>query len=100
MIFKQTTSVTLDIQTVETAKKWAKVEHVQLSSYINTALEMRNKWHEREEAKQIKAENRITIKEAMDALRKCGQYNASAEQEQLDLENVMKIAKEMWGVKE
>ena len=53
MQFRKPTSVSLDPETAEAASEWAKKEHVQLSSYIEQAVQMRNKWHERTEAKKV-----------------------------------------------
>ena len=68
MKFRETTSVTLDIETIKEAKTWATEEHLQLSSYIQEAVEMRNKWHQRNEEKEKMKTNLLTKEQAKEEL--------------------------------
>ena len=56
MRYRKSTSVSLDETTQMDAAVWAKKEHLQLSSYIEEAVEMRNRWHQRNEEKEVKNE--------------------------------------------
>lgn len=64
MRYRKSTSVSLDETTANDAGEWAKKEHLQLSSYIEEAVEMRNKWHERNEEKEKMKTNLLTKEQA------------------------------------
>lgn len=97
MQFRKPTSVSLDPETAEAASEWAKKEHVQLSSYIEQAVQMRNKWHERTEAKKVEKTNEITMEEAKKQLWESLQKQKAQGEWNEDLEKTMQIAREMWG---
>ena len=97
MKFRETTSVTLDSETIKEAKTWATEEHLQLSSYIQEAVEMRNKWHQRNEEKEKMKTNLLTKEQAKEELLAELAQKAKANQEDADIQRVTEIAREMWG---
>ena len=97
MKFRETTSVTLDSETTKEAKTWATKEHLQLSSYIQEAVEMRNKWHQRNEEKEKMKTNLLTKEQAKEELLAELAQKAKANQEDADIQRVTEIAREMWG---
>ena len=97
MKFRETTSVTLDSETIKEAKTWATEEHLQLSSYIQEAVEMRNKWHQRNEEKEKLKTDLLTKEEAKKELLEELTQKAKESQEDEDLRKVTEIAHQMWG---
>ena len=79
------------------AAVWAKKEHLQLSSYIEEAVEMRNKWHQRNEEKEKMKTNLLTKEQAKEELLAELAQKAKANQEDADIQRVTEIAREMWG---
>ena len=97
MRFRKSTSVSLDETTQMDAAVWAKKEHLQLSSYIEEAVEMRNKWHQRNEEKEKMKTNLLTKEQAKEELLAELAQKAKANQEDADIQRVTEIAREMWG---
>ena len=58
MKYKNPTCLSIDPQTAEEARKWAETERVQLSTYVEIAIQQRNKWHERQEANKIEKQRK------------------------------------------
>lgn len=96
MRYRKSTSVSLDETTQMDAAVWAKKEHLQLSSYIQEAVEMRNRWHQRNEEKEKMKTNLLTIEQAKEELLKELSEKAKAKQEDEDLQKVTEIAHIMW----
>ena len=97
MRYRKSTSVSLDETTQMDAAVWAKKEHLQLSSYIEEAVEMRNKWHQRNEEKEKMKTNLLTKEQAKEELLAELAQKAKANQEDADIQRVTEIAREMWG---
>lgn len=96
MKFRETTSVTLDSETIKEAKTWATKEHLQLSSYIQEAVEMRNKWHQRQQENMIKAANELTIEKAKELVLQAMTEIDKEKYTEKDLEAVEALAKKLW----
>ena len=97
MRYRKSTSVSLDETTQMDAAVWAKKEHLQLSSYIEEAVEMRNKWHQRNEEKEKMKTNLLTKEQAKEELLAELAQKAKANQEDADIQRVTEIARQMWG---
>lgn len=97
MRYRKSTSVSLDESTQMDAAVWAKKEHLQLSSYIQEAVEMRNKWHQRNEEKEKMKTNLLTKEQAKEELLAELAQKAKASQEDADIQRVTEIARQMWG---
>ena len=97
MRYRKSTSVSLDETTQMDAAVWAKKEHLQLSSYTEEAVEMRNKWHQRNEEKEKIKTNLLTKEEAKKELLEELAQKAKESQEDEDLRKVTEIAHQMWG---
>lgn len=97
MRYRKSTSVSLDETTQMDAAVWAKKEHLQLSSYIEEAVEMRNKWHQRNEEKEKMKTNLLTKEQAKEELLAELAQKAKASQEDADIQRVTEIAREIWG---
>lgn len=93
MKFKKPVSVALDPEVADEARKYAAKEHTQLSSYIQTAVMQRNKWHEREEEKERTKKEELTIEEAKKELLK----ELETKQFSDNMEKTFALAKELWA---
>lgn len=96
MRYRKSTSVSLDETTANDAGEWAKKEHLQLSSYIEEAVEMRNRWHERNEEKEKMKTNLLTKEQAKKELLAELEQKANQSTWDDDLQKAYEIAKQMW----
>lgn len=96
MKFKAATSLSIDPKTADEARKWAEAERVQLSTYVEIAIQQRNKWHERQEANKVEKQNLLTLEQAKQLLIDSKEINQSEEDWGKDIETAQKIAKTMW----
>lgn len=97
MKFKNATSLSIDPRTADEARKWAEEERVQLSSYVEMAIQQRNKWHQRQHENMVKAANEITIEKAQELVLKAMNEVQREKLTEEDLENTKKIAEKLWG---
>ena len=97
MRYRKSTSVSLDEMTAADAAEWAKKEHLQLSSYIEEAVEMRNKWHQRNEEKEKMKTNLLTKEQAKRSFWRNSPRKRRQNQEDADIQRVTEIARQMWG---
>lgn len=97
MKYKNPTCLSIDPQTAEEARKWAETERVQLSTYVEIAIQQRNKWHERQEANKIEKQNLLTLEQAKQLLINCNQINQNEADWDKDVEAAKRMAKAMWS---
>lgn len=97
MKYKNATSLSIDPKTAEEARHWAEKERIQLSSYVQMAIEQRNKWHERQQEKETEKANLLTMDQAKKALLEAHELTLKEEEEEGVVKKAIEIAKKMWG---
>lgn len=96
MKFKNATSLSIDPRTADEARKWAAEERIQLSSYVEMAIQQRNKWHQRQQENMVKAANELTIEKAKELVLQAMTEIDKEKYTEKDLEAVEALAKKLW----